>query len=86
MPRFMMRSRFRMAKRGDAKSDRLYELMHENGSDLCSIRARTLDGIKAKARALMVHLDANRGCTAILPSADLHERLAWSLIQDLLAV
>jgi hypothetical protein len=34
----------------------------------------------------MIHLDMNRDCTDILPSADLHERLAWSLVADILAL
>ena len=70
----------------DAQSDDLYDLMRDNAEDLCSMQARALEGVKAKARALMIHLDMNRDCTDILPGADLHERLAWSLVADILAL
>jgi hypothetical protein len=35
----------------DAQSDDLYDLMRDNAEDLCSMQARALEGVKAKARA-----------------------------------
>lgn len=68
------------------EADELYGVMTDGAERIVGLNASTLEGVKAKARALMVHLDVNQDCSDILPGADLHERLAWSLVKDILAL
>ena len=70
----------------DALFDRFGDRTTQGAERLCQMKAITIGGVKAKAHALLVHLDTNFDCTAISPEAALHERLAWSLVQDLLAL
>ena len=71
----------------DEEYEREQDLLHEGGQALMEMHPATMPGLIAKARTVRVQFERLVACDysgTVANSGETHERLAWSLMNDLL--